>query len=947
MPRTFFSRGRKSPSGFYLFAALAFVLLGALELAEPYAVQASVIFVTNTDDEIGDPFGCSLEEAIYSANLDNNVAVDSINSDGSDHFVTTGCVPGNGDDTIVLPSRGDLVMNDFVQADSHNPYGPTATPLITSNITIEANGATLEHQGTVNFRAFAIGITGSLTLRNAHIKGFTVHGGNGSSGGGGGMGAGGAIFLETGSLTLENCTFEGNRAIGGDGGHYENGAGGGGGGLSGNGGASPNLKIQVLQSGGGGGGSRGNGGTGFHNGPGGGGGTVTDGFSPSVSNSLKDGGFACGGEGGGGDSGDGHRGGANDGHAGTCPGGGGGGGVNTDDITGLGEPGSGGQGNYGGGGGGGGYYSGDGGDGGFGGGGGAGSVGYSIAGNGGNGGFGGGGGGGTGGPILGGPGSGGMFAGHGDSYDGGGGAALGGAVFNDNGVVTIRNSTFTLNFVDHGFSSGGKADPGADAGGAIFSLNGELTVLDSTISGNQSTGSGGGIVLFQTPGSPPVTQPGPASFFMNNTIIANNGLAECSVMGSSITGNGAGNLIQHNDGCIGVTSSDDPQLGPLQDNGGFTPTMAIGKNSPAWNAADASTSLALDQRGQPRPALDGFDIGAFELCVDRFGMPCLILAGNEQTEPLTIQITPISGGTTTPAAGTMNEPLGSVQTIIAKPNPGYSFESWTGDVADPSNATTTVVMDNPQSITATFRLGPPPPTSIVTPRPTQMPTPTLAPTSTPTPVVPPSKGGSISLSHKTIDFGTVGIGVSPPHGAFTITNVGKGELDGAVGTLTPPFTLLSATGNSLLFALTRQNKDTFSIEFKPTAVGPATENLLVISNDAKHQLMTVLIKGIGAGGRLSTPKSFNLPATKVNTKASKTFMLKNSGPGVLSGSVGPLTSPFMVTSSTSFNLGPGQSFPITISFAPSAKGLIKETLAITTNPPTAGTVEVTVQGNGK
>ncbi len=708
------------------------VMLAAIGLAQPRAAQASVIFVTTTSHLIGGSFGCSLPEAIYSANLDNNVAVDSLNSDGSDHFVTTGCVPGSGDDTIVLPSRGDLVLTDFVEADSHNPYGPTATPLITSNVTIEANGATLERAGTANFRAFAIGMTGSLTLRNAHIKGFTVHGGNGSSGGGGGMGAGGAIFLETGALTVENCTFEGNRAIGGDGGHYENGAGGGGGGLSGDGGASPNLQIQVLQSGGGGGGSRGNGGAGFNNGPGGGGGTVTDGFSPSVSNSLKDGGFACGGEGGGGDAGDGHRGGANDGHAGTCPGGGGGGGVNTDDITGLGEPGSGGKGNYGGGGGGGGYYSGDGGDGGFGGGGGGGSVGFSIAGNGGNGGFGGGGGGGTGGPILGGPGSGGMFAGHGDSYDGGGGAALGGAIFNDDGVVIIRNSTFTLNFVDHGMSSGGQADPGADAGGAIFSLNGQLTLVDTTISGNQSTGYGGGVVLIQTPGNA-FSPPPPASFFMDNTIIANNGMEECSIRGFAVSGNGGGNLIQNNDGCIGVTSSADPQLGPLQDNGGFTPTMAIGKNSPAWNAADAATSLALDQRGQARPALNGFDIGAFELCEDRFGMPCLILAGNEQTEPLTIQVSPTSGGTTTPGAGTMNEPLGSVQNLIAKPNPSYSFDSWTGNVADPSSATTTIVMDNPQSVTANFRQGPPPPTSILTPRPTATPIATRTATANPDP----------------------------------------------------------------------------------------------------------------------------------------------------------------------------------------------------------------------
>lgn len=256
-------------------------------------------------------------------------------------------------------------------------------------------------------------------------------------------------------------------------------------------------------------------------------------------------------------------------------------------------------------------------------------------------------------------------------------------------------------------------------------------------------------------------------------------------------------------------------------------------------------------------------------------------------------------------------------------------------------------MDNPQSVTANFRPGPPPPTSIVTPRPTPIPTPTLAPTPAPTPVVLPSKGGSISLSSRTIDFGTIGIGVTAAHRSLTVTDVGKGELDGGIGNLTPPFTVEPAPGNSIVFALTKNQKSAFSIQFMPTAVGPATTSLVLISNDAKHPLMTVSIKGTGAGGKLSAPKSFSLPATNVNATATETFKIKNTGAGVLSGSIGPLASPFMLTSPTSFNLGPGVSFPITITFTPSVKGLAKQTLAITMNAPTPGSVEVTVQGKGK
>ena len=71
---------------------------------------------------------------------------------------------------------------------AYNKFGPTATPIILSKITIEGNGATLQWQGT-----FTLGIhgclqsasgrpdlgsgTGDLTLRNVYIKDFHIKGG--------------------------------------------------------------------------------------------------------------------------------------------------------------------------------------------------------------------------------------------------------------------------------------------------------------------------------------------------------------------------------------------------------------------------------------------------------------------------------------------------------------------------------------------------------------------------------------------------------------------------------------------------------------------------------------------------------------------------------------------------------------------------------------------------
>src|SRR4029077_21069958 len=206
----------------------------------------------------------------------------AIDSTDPDHFIATDCVAGTGNgDTIVLPIGGVFNLNKYLDGDAYNPYGPTATPIIFSTMTIEGDGATLQWTGgSTNVRLFAVGPasirinqsplnttvsgTGGLTLRNIYIKGFHLKGGNGGGGGGGGLGAGGAIYLQYGSLTVENSTFDSNKAAGGNGGGV--GCGSGGGGLAGNSGCD-----------GGGGGGAGGGGArdGGNGGPGGGGGGGT------------------------------------------------------------------------------------------------------------------------------------------------------------------------------------------------------------------------------------------------------------------------------------------------------------------------------------------------------------------------------------------------------------------------------------------------------------------------------------------------------------------------------------------------------------------------------------------------------------------------------------------------------------------------------------------------
>ncbi len=637
--------------------ALITMLIVGVSLQQRARTAGSTIHVTTTSPGIANDGKCSLQEAIYAANFDSGVAPSAW--DPLILFDTT-CEAGSGDDVIELEAGATYTMTAPVD-DPYNPTGPTATPIVLSNITIEGNGAKLvranpgrDFTGLPNFRAFAVGnrpfVTcvsfplieacvedsdttmpipgdgkGKLTLKNLFIKGFTAKGGNGASGGGGGLGAGGAIYVLQAGLDVQNTTFQDNGAGGGNGSANVNATGGGGGGgLGGNGGA---KGVAPFHGGGGGGGSRGDGGQGGHYSlgghGGGGGGTVGDGhngfneddYHPEADNS--EGGFRCGGAGGVTDIGIG----SDDGDHAYCPGGGGGGGESYRPIVGFVGHGDGGAGLYGGGGGGGGYDGGSGGHGGFGGGGGGGTSCcnngplYPFSPDGGDGGFGGGGGSGHGGYLEDGDaGDGGSFAGNGGQDHGGGGAGLGGAIFGHRATIDVRNSTFVGNFAVRGLAGGTTARNGGDAGGAIFVVDGALTVTNATLAYNETTGEGAGIVLYHS------SETDSASFTLRNTIISNSAPAvrECALRGDDlgeVTKQGSGNLITFNNGCPGniATSPADPALGPLQINSpGNTPTMAIGIDSSARDTGDDAYCSVADQRGVPRADLAPCDIGAYE-----------------------------------------------------------------------------------------------------------------------------------------------------------------------------------------------------------------------------------------------------------------------------------------------------------------------------------------------
>jgi hypothetical protein len=210
------------------------------------------------------------------------------------------------------------------------------------------------------------------------------------------------------------------------------------------------------------------------------------------------------------------------------------------------------------------------------------------------------------------------------------------------GVLLLRNCTLTGNTPD-------------GSGGAVYN-SGTLTVSTCTITGNIGNITGSAIYNDATlainnstitlnnsqlnTSSPP---PGAAVFNsssgtarIRNTIIVGNtttGASASKDVVGAFTSEGY-NLVGTTTGSSGFGVTGDQlgataaqvNLGPLQDNGGYTKTMAPKTGSPAIDQGH-SGGLTTDQRGAPRPVHrttatnvpgDFSDIGAVEIGLSQF-----------------------------------------------------------------------------------------------------------------------------------------------------------------------------------------------------------------------------------------------------------------------------------------------------------------------------------------
>jgi hypothetical protein len=228
----------------------------------------------------------------------------------------------------------------------------------------------------------------------------------------------------------------------------------------------------------------------------------------------------------------------------------------------------------------------------------------------------------------------------------------GGGIFNQGGTLTVTSSTFSGNSAHAsggGNGGGGIYNSGpltvtrstfsgnsANAGGGIYTGFNTVTVTDSTLSGNSASGIGGGILNGSTLTLTNCTVSGNSanagggirsdggSVTIRNTILAVNTAPGSPDLSGPLNSQGH-NLIGDGTGGSGFAGTDlvgtaalpiDPLLGPLQDNGGPTFTMALLAGSPALNAGDSNQLGVADQRGVFRAG--GVNIGAYQASASAF-----------------------------------------------------------------------------------------------------------------------------------------------------------------------------------------------------------------------------------------------------------------------------------------------------------------------------------------
>lgn len=275
----------------------------------------------------------------------------------------------------------------------------------------------------------------------------------------------------------------------------------------------------------------------------------------------------------------------------------------------------------------------------------------------------------------------------------------------------IRNSTFTGNRANGVRPNNGSTGLG---GAILLNANNNLSLQHLTIADNFADWVGGGIC-----GGANVSLRG--SIVARNTVlnggnpwnIAHNCCTQMADGGGNLQFPNRANPTDPNDpNCTAGVTIGDPLLLPLADNGGLTPTRALPPGSPARERVTSGCPPpAADQRGVARPQGAACDAGAYEapeptisiagasLAEGNAGSALLQLAvtlSESPTEVVTVayatsDVEATAGVDYTAVAGTLSFPVGVTARTVDVPVLGdlldEADEAFRVTLSSPANAT--------------------------------------------------------------------------------------------------------------------------------------------------------------------------------------------------------------------------------------------------------------------
>ncbi|MFZ2950106.1 MAG: choice-of-anchor D domain-containing protein [Desulfuromonadaceae bacterium] len=211
----------------------------------------------------------------------------------------------------------------------------------------------------------------------------------------------------------------------------------------------------------------------------------------------------------------------------------------------------------------------------------------------------------------------------------------------------------------------------------------------------------------------------------------------------------------------------------------------------------------------------------------------------------------------------------------------------------------------------------------------------------------------IGVSPTTLAFGTVTIGV-PTTLPVTISNTGAAPLNvtgialGA-GTSTefswaPPAPFTVAAGAST----------TLNVTFTPISVGSKTGSIVISSNDPATPTVAVSVSGTGAAAPAPiialAPPALGFGTVTVGASSTLTTQIQNTGTASLAVSnitvCGGTSTEFSFVQIAPVSILSGQSAQLSVTYAPTNIGADTGCIAITSNDPVNGTINLDLSGTG-